>query len=189
MIQWRNTDEHYGSIAQFLHWTVFGCIALQFVSALLVDVFPRASTEQATVVTVHESLGLAVLALVAIRIAWRSVNAAPPVEGPRWQRRLARAAHAGLYLLMAAAPIAGCVVASARGHDLSLFGLPLPRVTGPDRALARVAKEVHGVLAWTLLSLVAVHAAAAVWHHVVVRDGVLRRMLPRGKRVALGLRR
>jgi cytochrome b561 len=81
------------------------------------------------------------------------------------------------------------VVASARGHELALFGFALPQLIGRDRALARAAFNVHSVLAWTLLGLVALHAAAAIWHHVVARDPTLRRMLPRRSGIELGFRR
>ena len=179
MIQWRNTDAHYGMVAQVLHWTIFVLIASQFVSAQLVDVFPRGSAERATVIDLHESLGLAVLALVLVRLSWRTVNPALPGHGPVWQQRAARAAHAGLYLLMLVVPIAGYVVAAGRGHELALFGFALPPLLEADRSLARTARGIHEVLAWSLAGLVAVHAAAAVWHHVVARDTTLRRMLPR----------
>lgn len=189
MIDWRNTSERYGAIAQFLHWTIFALIALQFVSAELVEAFPRTSAERAMVITVHESLGLAALALVLIRLPWRIVNPALPGHGPAWQQRLARAAHVALYALMVAAPVTGYVLAAARGHDPALFGLALPQLIGQDRALARAAKNVHEVLAWTMAALVAVHAAAAVWHHVVAGDATLRRMLPRRTGIELGFRR
>jgi cytochrome b561 len=179
MVQWRNTAAHYGTVVQVLHWTIFALITAQFVSAQLVDLFPRGSAGRATVIDVHESVGLAVLALVLVRLAWRSVNPALPVHGPVWQQRAARATHGGLYLLMLAVPIAGYVLAAGRGHDLALFGVALPTLLGADRGLARAARQVHEVLAWTMLALVAAHAAAAVWHHVVARDTTLRRMLPR----------
>jgi cytochrome b561 len=187
-MQFRNTDQRYGSIAQVLHWTIFVLIALQFGSALLVDAFPRESTERATVIGVHESLGLAALALVLIRVCWRIVNRAPPGHGPAWQQRFARGAHGGLYLLMIGVPMAGYVAAAARGHDLTLFGLALPPLFGADRTLSRAAKNVHEFLAWTLLALVGVHVAAALWHHVVARDTTLRRMLPEPTAIGFGLR-
>jgi cytochrome b561 len=189
MIQWRNTDERYGAVAQVLHWTIFALIALQFVSAELIDAFPRESAGRAAVLGIHESLGLAALALVLIRLSWRTVNPALPGAGPAWQQRLARVAHVGLYVLMVAVPVAGYVVAAARGHDLALFGFTLPQLIGRNRALARTAKDIHEILGWTLAALVGVHAAAAVWHHVVAGDTTLRRMLPRGTGVDPGLGR
>jgi cytochrome b561 len=141
------------------------------------------------VITLHESLGLAVLTLVAIRLLWRIVNPAPAGEGLPWQRRVARATHAGLYILMIAVPIAGYVTALARGHDLAWFGIALPPLLGADRSLSRTAIGVHEFLGWALLAFIGVHVAAALWHHVVVRDATLRRMLPRRTGIELGWRR
>jgi cytochrome b561 len=188
-IQWRNSTERYGTVAQVLHWTIFVLVAFQFASAWLVDTFPRASAERAMVINLHESLGLAALTLVAIRVLWRVVNPALPGAGPPWQRRVARAVHAGLYVLMVAVPVAGYVTALARGHDLAWFGIALPPLLGADRALSRTAIRVHEFLAWTLLALVGIHVAAALWHHVVARDATLRRMLPRPTGIELGWRR
>lgn len=189
MAQWRNTNDRYGAVAQTLHWAIFALIVLQFAGGLLVDAFPRGSPVRNFVVDLHESLGLATLALVAVRLAWRLANRVPPVEGPSWQQRAARAAHAALYALMFAVPAAGVVVASARGHDLALFGVALPRLLARDRALARAAADVHETLAWALAALIAVHVAAAVWHHVVARDATLARMLPRRRTLAEALPR
>jgi cytochrome b561 len=75
-------------------------------------------------------------------------------------------------------PMIGYVVASARGQDPVLYGASLPAVVGPDRALARTTKDFHGTLSWILAALVGVHAAAALWHHFVAGDNVLRRMVP-----------
>lgn len=187
LILWRNSVERYGAPAQILHWTLFVLIALQFVSAELIDAFPRESAGRAIFVNLHESLGLAALAIVLIRLAWALVNRAPSAHGPAWQRRLARIAHVGLYMLMVAVPVAGYVLAAARGHDLALFGIELPRLIGRDRSVARAAKEVHEVLGWTMAALVVAHAGAALWHHVVAGDSTLRRMLPRRRNVEIGV--
>jgi len=188
-MQWRNSTERYGTVAQVLHWTIFVLVALQFASAWVVDAFPRASDERAMVITLHESLGLAALTLVAIRLFWRVVNPTPAGDGLPWQRRVARATHAALYVLMVAVPVAGYVTALARGHDLAWFGIALPQLLGADRALSRTAMSVHEFLGWTLLAFIGVHAAAALWHHVVARDATLRRMLPRRTGIELGWRR
>lgn len=183
-MQWRNTDDRYGAIAQVLHWAIFVLIALQFAGGELIGAFARGSPERGLVIDVHESAGLATLALIAVRLAWRLVDRTPPVHGPPWQRRAAGIVHAGLYAVMVAVPVAGIVVAAARGHDLALFGIALPQLLARDRAVARAAADVHEALAWALAAVVAVHAAAAFWHHVVARDATLARMLPRRNGVA-----
>jgi cytochrome b561 len=177
-MQWRNTVSRYGAVAQALHWSLFVLVLLQVVGALSIDLFPRDSDGRRFMLAMHESLGITVALLVVFRIAWKLANPKLPGYGPPWQQRLAQVGHGALYLLMLAVPIVGYVVSSARGHDPAFFGITLPAVVGADRPLARSTKEVHEFLAWTLLALAAAHAALAVWHHAVLHDGVLRRMLP-----------
>jgi cytochrome b561 len=178
MTQWRNSSERFGAVAQSLHWSMFVLIAAGFVGALVIDEFPRDSAGKAFMLATHESLGVTALLLACARLSWKLAGATPPGIGTPWQQRLARLAHGALYALMFVIPVVGYVVACARGHDPAFFGLSVPSVIGKDRALARSAKEIHEILAWTLVGVVAVHAAAAVWHQLVLRDGVLARMLP-----------
>jgi cytochrome b561 len=179
MNQWRNSSERFGAVAQALHWSMVVLIALALVGALVIDAFPRDSAGQLLMRATHESLGVTVLLLACARIAWKLAGPTPSGAGSPWQQRLARLGHGALYALMFAVPVAGYVVATARGHDPAFFGLSVPSLIGKDRALARSAKEIHEFLAWTLVAVVAVHAAAAIWHQLVLRDRVLARMLPR----------
>ena len=118
------------------------------------------------------------LLLIFVRIAWRTTHPAPPLDGAAWQRAAARVAHVVLYVLLVALPITGYLAWSARGNGTAFFGWEIPAAIAKDRATARALNNVHEVLADALLVVVALHAAAALWHHVVVRDDTLRRMLP-----------
>lgn len=184
MVQWRNSGERFGAVAQGLHWGIFVLIVYQMIGALLIDAFPRESTGRQFMLDAHESVGLATLLVVLARVAWRFVDPGPPGFGPPWQQRLARFGHGALYALLLAVPMVGYFVACARGHAPAFFGLDLPSFVDRDRNLARTIKEVHEVLAWTLVALVAAHAAVALWHHLVAGEGVLRRMLPLRRRKA-----
>jgi superoxide oxidase len=178
MAQWRNTSERYGAPARWLHWSFVALIAFQMIGAELIDAFPRESFGRRFLLDGHESVGLAALLLVGGRLVWKLANPAPAGVGPIWQQRLARVAHGALYLLLVAIPVVGYVVATARGHDPAFFGLTVPSLVEANRPLARAAKEIHEVLGWTLVTLALAHAGAAIWHHVVLRDDTLRRMLP-----------
>jgi len=177
-MHWQNSEQRFGAAAQALHWTMFALIAAAMTAALVIDAFPRDSAAQSFTLAAHESLGLTVLLLACVRIAWKLAGSTPPGLGPPLQQRLARTAHGALYVLMFILPAMGYVVATARGHDPAFYGLSVPSLIAKNRAVARNAKEIHEILAWTLVAVVALHAAAAVWHHVVLRDGVLARMLP-----------
>ena len=131
---------------------------------------------------VHISAGLAIFAMLAARILWRTVDKPPAPEPARfgpWLDRLAALAHLALYALLVAVPVAGIVLQFARGDALPLFGLG--EIASPwikDRAFAHSVKEVHEVLAHALVILAALHAAAALIHHWFLGDRTLVRMLP-----------
>jgi len=128
----------------------------------------------------HKWIGITVFLLVALRLAWRWRHPPPPAAPmPDWQRRAAAATHILLYALMFLIPLSGWTYSSATGVSVVYLGLfPLPDLVPKDKILAAVLKALHGTLNYTLLALVIVHAGAALWHHLVERDGVLARMLP-----------
>lgn len=128
----------------------------------------------------HKWAGVVILALSALRLAWRLGHRPPPaLPGPGWQQRLAGATHAAMYVLCFAVPLAGWAYSSAAGFPVVLFGVwPLPDFVTADRALAEALKPLHRLLAWALAALVALHVAAALKHQWIDRDGLLRRMLP-----------
>jgi len=128
----------------------------------------------------HKWIGITVFLLAMARLAWRwSHPAPPPVAMPEWQRRAAAATHALLYAFMLVIPLSGWIYSSATGVEVVYLGLvPLPDLVPKDKALASALKVVHVTLNYTLLALVTVHAGAALKHHFVDRDDVLRRMLP-----------
>ncbi len=98
---------------------------------------------------------------------------------PLWQQRAATAVHALLYVLLLAIPLTGWLYSSTAGAPTAYLGLvQLPDLLARDKALAAKLKVVHVTLNYTMLALVVMHAAAALKHHVVDRDDVLRRMLP-----------
>lgn len=128
----------------------------------------------------HKWIGITVFLVAFARVAWRWGHPAPPpLAMPEWQRRAATLTHVLLYALMLAIPLSGWLYSSATGIQVVYLGLvPLPDLVAKDKSLAAVLKAVHLTLNLTLLALVVIHAGAALKHHFVDRDGVLRRMLP-----------
>ncbi len=176
--KFRNSAQRYGVIAQVLHWGMFALIALQLVGGQVMDELPKQTAIRGFAYDAHETLGLVVLFLVFARLSWKMANPAPVGAGPHWQRLAARAAHVGLYVLMIAVPVVGYLMVDAKGYDVAFFGWTAPDLVATNKALADRLKNLHEVLAWSLTAIVAVHAGAAIWHHVIVRDGTLKRMLP-----------
>ena len=177
----KNTDR-WGATSQLLHWTIAVLILSIGAVGLVMGELPR-SPKWFWVYTLHKSLGLTVLALVLVRIAWRLyAGAPPPVEGtPRWQARLASLTHGAIYVLILAMPLSGWLYDSASGlRPFRWFGLAeVPKLSPPHEALADAMHETHELLVWVLIALVIGHAGAALYHHFVRRDATLARMLPR----------
>ena len=178
----KNTADRWGGISQLLHWTIAPLIlAMAWIGLTMVDL-PNGPDKIRTY-ALHKSIGITILALVAIRLLWRLYAGTPaPVPGtPPLQAKIAAAGHAGIYLLLFAIPISGWVLNSAAGFPLQWFHLVnLPHIVGHDPALHDTAKEAHELLFWALALLVAGHAGAAFFHHLFQQDATLARMLPRG---------
>jgi cytochrome b561 len=179
-VQWRNSDQRWGAIARLLHWlialAVIGQMALGWVM-----VGWRLSPEKFELYALHKSLGITLLLLMLIRLAWRFLNVTPrlPPGAPRWEARAASATHALLYLLLLALPVSGYVINSASQFPLMVWGvLPLPNLTGESEPLQIAAEYFHLAMFWVLALLVLLHVSAALRHHWVLKDTVLVRMLP-----------
>jgi cytochrome b561 len=176
----RNTVHRWGAVAQLLHWLIVALIITQFTLATLFDDLP-ASARKLALLARHKSVGITILMLAVLRLLWRSTNPTPPLPATLrpWERRLARLTHALLYLLLFAVPLAGWMMSSARGFPVSWFGFfTLPDLVPKNKALYEVLVTTHGILAWTLGAVAIIHMLAALKHHFVLKDDVLRRMLP-----------
>lgn len=169
----------YGAVQIALHWITVALIVWLAWLGLTMTELPL-SPEKLRTYALHKSLGLTVLGVTVIRLLWRWIAKTPPaLPGPRWQLLAAKAGHVGLYLLLLAVPLSGWLYNSASNFPLQWFGLfNLPALVDGDKALKATALTIHETLFWTLIALITVHAAAALWHHYAKRDDTLRRMLP-----------
>jgi len=176
----RNTSDRFGVIARTFHWLILLMLIGSFTLAISMTGMSL-SPRKLQFYSWHKWLGVTIFLLAILRLAWRLANPVPrpPAHMPLWQRRLAALSHASLYALLIVIPLTGWVMSSALNLPVVYLGLIyLPSPFGVDRALGEAMLSVHRWLAWGLLALVAVHALAALYHHVVLRDDVLRRMLP-----------
>ena len=163
-----------------LHWLTLVLLVLVYACAELSDAFPKGSAGRAGLRSWHEALGLVVFGVVWLRLIARAFAVAPPIlpAPPLWQARLAKAVHAALYGLMIALPLSGWLMLSAAGKSIPFFGWELPALVAPNRWLATAVDDVHEAIATAGYWLIGLHAAAALFHHYVVRDNTLRLMLP-----------
>lgn len=179
-MQFRNSLERWGSVAKFFHWAIVLLVICQFVLAFLADDLPI-GMEKLTLLARHKSIGITILALATLRLLWRAANRSPvmPPTMAAWEKFSAKAAHALLYVLLFAVPLAGWTMSSAKNFPVSWFGLvQLPDFVAPNESTYEIAHEIHEFLAFTLGIVAILHLLAALKHHFINRDVVMRRMWP-----------
>jgi len=174
----RNTEHGYGSAARLLHWSVALLIIGLFFMGLWMEELPKGDFK-GQVYGLHKSVGVLVTLLVAARLAWRAGNPAPlaPNTTTAIQQALAVWAHRLLYVLMIAVPVAGVLMSQTAGRAVSFFGwFDLPTLMGKNEPLHEALQGAHALLAFLMMAVVVFHIGAAIWHHAVLKDDVLRRM-------------
>lgn len=178
-----NTQQRYGAVAVALHWLMAALLIGLAAIGLYMVRLPDAGfdTVKISLIFSHKELGMLALALAALRLAWRVGNELPRLTErlPEWQKVAARFVHLSFYALMFGVPISGWLMSSASGFPVTFLGLfKLPDLIGYDNYLLDVLVAVHKWLAYALVALIGLHAAAALRHHFILRDDTLRKMLP-----------
>ena len=179
-MQWENDLSRYGVVAQLLHWAVVVLVVAQFVLASIAEDLALGSAKIG-VLAQHKSIGVTILVLTLLRLLWRWPNPVPtiPTTVHRWRRVTARGTHFLLYALLLLIPLLGWLMSSARNFPVSWFGVfTLPDLIAPSRSAYELLQGAHEAMAKTLLVVALVHLSAALKHHFVDGDNVLRRMLP-----------
>jgi cytochrome b561 len=168
----------FDPVAKWLHWTTVVLVLANFGLAETWSHFARATRHQ--MIVAHMSFGILLAAVVALRIVWRLVPAhrvAPAVAG--LQQLAATAVHWLLYGLLAAQAVLGFVLRWSGGEAMSFFGLLIPSpMATVSRPTHHLIGELHEWVGWSIIIVALGHAGAALFHHFVVKDSVLRRMLP-----------
>lgn len=151
-----NTPAHYGLVSLALHWIiVFGIIA-------------EWALAESDILPLHQSIGITILALAAIRLAWRALNPTPawPADMKKYEMVLARVVHVAFYALLFAIPVTGWALASVEDEPLRFFGTDLPRIVlGSEDTL----EDVHETLFNILVALAVLHVAGAAKHWLAAR--------------------
>ena len=169
----------YDRTRRALHWIVAVVLACQFVTALLLPHIELDSPLDATT-DLHFNFGLIICLLMAVRLAYRRrrpVQVAPGM-GSNTERTVATWMHRLFYLILLVGPFFGWMAASAHSVPVRLLGIvTLPPLAPRNAQWGYLAGDLHGYTMWALLFLVTCHAVAALYHHFVRHDNVLRRML------------
>lgn len=174
---------HYDPVAKSLHWVILLLVIIQFASAwLLPDAFGIIDFE--TLIAVHMSFGITILAAMIVRTIWRLTHPIPEndTSSPRWQRVIARLTHYAFYGLLVLLPLLGWAWASSMGIAVRIFWLvTLPPLVAGGSAIGNIAGTLHSGLAIVLLFVIGLHVAAALYHQYIVGDAVVASMMPKKK--------
>lgn len=177
----------YDPISRALHWLTALVVTIAFVLGpggfgrlMRQGVDPATRSD----IVWHETLGLLVLALTLLRLVWVALRPAPPrMPMAGWMQRASRLTHLVLWVLLVVLPLSALLALGGDAHPLTLLGGlrvdHLPLVAGSPLAHLADWGDVHAFLGDALMWVAGAHAAAALYHHWVLEDGVLATMLPR----------
>jgi len=176
----KDSTQAYGGVTKIIHWLLAICV----LTMLTIGIIMTSIDDRALKIDLyffHKSLGLTVLGLMIIFVLWRFWQPKPqyPTDMPSWEVHAARIVHGLLYVLLIAMPLSGWIMSTAAGHVPNFFGLgPVPTPFIPEnRALAGFFNNLHTILAWTVGVVLTIHILAALAHHFIQKDGILKRMM------------
>ena len=180
----KNTLARYGAFTKTIHWAT-AILVIGMLCAGLYMTGMDAGLEKLKLYNLHKSIGVAILALVVLRILWHAWSKPPAFVASLkpWEKRAAKTVHFLLYCCLLAMPLSGWVMSSAAGRPVQFFGLfTLPDLVPHDHEGIRIFfHDAHAYIGWFLIFLIFMHVAAALKHHVIDKDPTLRRMLPFAK--------
>lgn len=178
----RNTISTYGVISKILHWTIALLILIQFYlvywkHAMLPE---KSAIANFYINGLHKPIGVVVLLLAIFAVTWKVNNPKPnyPLTMPKWEKQSAIFVQSLLYLILFAMPISGLIMSTAAGYPPNFFGLyQFPQFLENNEVMAQFFFNVHEITSYLVITLVVIHVGAAIKHHFIDRDDVLKRML------------
>lgn len=173
----KNAEYQYGAVTIFLHWVM----AILLIALIIVGLYMVAipiSLMKLKLYGWHKEYGILALMLVILRLIWRELNITPKLSLPLLEKIAARTVHWAFYIFMFAMPITGWLITSAAGLPASFFGLfVLPNLVSPNPDAMAVYQEIHKWLGYGLIATIVLHTSAALKHHFINKDDILRRMV------------
>lgn len=177
-MQITNTNDHFGLITILLHWIMAVLLIGLVIMGLYMTWIPW-STTKLELYGWHKEYGILALFLVILRIIWRIQNVLPSLSSlPTWEKIAARTVHVIFYLLMIVIPITGWLITSAAGLPVSFFGLfVLPNLVSSNQENIALFETIHEWLNYGLIAIFCLHVSAALKHHFINKDDILRRII------------
>lgn len=172
-----NMQQSYDSVAKILHWAIVILILPMLYYGFQAENLTR--EERGAYFQSHAGIGLIILVLMLARLVWRMGHPVPalPAGMPRWQQIASKASHHGLYLLVILQPLLGLLLTTTSKGNLKPFGLFGLHIAQNDM-LHEIGETLHGLNAWLITAVILLHTGAALYHHFIRHDNVLKRMLP-----------
>jgi cytochrome b561 len=173
----RDTSKGYGLVSRLFHWLMAIAIVAMFVLGLWMVGLDYYSPYYNSAPDIHRSVGMILLLALALRWLWRIANTKPSDEElSPLERRASHFVHWGFYVLLPALLVSGYLISTPDGSPISVFGwFDVPALI-QMRGLATPAGNVHRILAYATIALAAIHAFAALKHHIIDKSDVLTRM-------------
>jgi len=175
----KNTDTTYGSVARTLHWAM----AIIIITLLIVGFYMTSlppSDDKWYIYGIHKATGLLILMLASIRLVYRLSSIQPPLPKtvPVVQAKLSKLDIIALYCLMFAMPLSGFLGSLTGGHDISFYNIFTIHSFGESyKAISHYFWSIHEICAYLLIACISIHFLGAIYHHFILKDNVLRRMM------------
>lgn len=174
----RNTAQSYGSVSKLLHWS----IGLLIITLLGVGIYMTGlpdSDQKWSMYGLHKSFGMVVFLLVGVKVVWHFMTVKPelPKTMPSWQVKLTKFVHLVLLGFMVLYPLSGLLMSIMGGYPVDVFGVLHVPAFAEKYAFAGVAHKFHVFMPNVAIAFIALHTVAALYHHFIVKDDVLKRMI------------
>ncbi len=173
----RNTSSSYGLIAILLHWLMALAVFAMFGLGLWMVELNYYDSWYHDAPYMHKAVGMLLLFLLLFRFVWRLSNSRPQLMGEAWEQFIALLVHRSHYLLLFGVTMTGYLIPTAEAVGIDIFGLfTVPASFSFTKEEADLIGLIHLYIAWAVIALAIVHAAAALKHHVIDKDITLLRM-------------
>lgn len=173
----KNSQLSYGVVAKFFHWVLAILIIGMLIFGYFLEDIPKDYSGFAF--NLHKQIGLIILILMVLRVLWSAINIKPLLmDIAVWESWAEKTVHYALYIFVIAMPLSGWVGASASGRPPHFGSINIALPITANKALSKAAFELHGTLALFLIGLICIHVLAALFHALVRKDDVFRRMWP-----------